>query len=401
MPQPFGGKDTPPMAGTPHLASAPLTQGTVEILPLSRNRPNVRRFLRVPYAIYRDDPLWVAPLLLDLEKVFTDANPLLHHADIQLWVAVRNGRDVGRIAGIVDQHHLKYQRDESAFFGFFESVNDPVVTHALFNAVRQWADSRHLRRLLGPMNPTTNDECGLLIDGFDSPPVLMMTYNPRYYLDLIAAEGFQKARDLLAFYIDLAQSPMDRLGRIANKVRARNPNLVFRPILKRSLRQDLDKVKAVYNSAWAENWGFTPMTDAEVDFMASRLKPLFTEGLVWLAAEDHEPAGFLLAMQDFNVALQPLQGRILSPGLFKALPYLLRWKSTPLCRVITLGVRSQDRGRGLESVMLYEGLQVGHRLGLIGAEASWILEDNVPMRRMLEVFGAKPYKTYRIYEGRV
>jgi hypothetical protein len=251
------------------------------------------------------------------------------------------------------------------------------------------------------MNPTTNDECGLLVDGFDSPPVLMMTYNPRYYADLIEGEGFRKARDLLAFYIDLSRSPMGRLGRIAEKVRARNPSLRFRPIRKAELREDLDKVKAVYNSAWAENWGFTPMTDAEVDFLASRLKPLFTEGLVWLAEEEGEPAGFLLAIQDFNVALQPLRGRLFSPGLLRAAPYFLRWRNPPLCRVITLGVRAQDRGRGLESVMLYEGLQVGHRLGLKGAEASWILEDNVPMRRMLEVFGARAYKTYRIYEGGV
>jgi hypothetical protein len=370
-----------------------------QIVALERTKRNVQRFLKVAHPIYLDYPHWVPPLRSDLSKVFYDANPLLNHAEMQLWVAVKDGRDVGRIAGIIDRHHLKYQRDESAFFGFFECVNDAGASHALFAAVRSWARERGLRGLLGPMNPTTNDECGLLVKGFDSEPVFMMPYNPQYYADLLESEGFRKAKDLLAFNIDLAKCPMGRLGRIADKVRSRNPSLQFRRIRRRYLRDDLEKIKNIYNSAWAENWGFTPMTDPEVDFLASRLLPLVHEGLIWLAEDQDEPVGFLLAIQDFNVALKSLNGRLLSPGLFSALPYLLRWKSPPLARVITLGVKSSHRGRGLESVMLYEGLQVGYRLGLRAAEASWILEDNVPMRRLLEIFGAEVYKIYRIYEG--
>jgi len=369
-----------------------------EIVELTRRRSDVRRFLNVSYPIYQGDANWVAPLLMDLEKVFTVANPLFQHAEMALWIAVRDGRDVGRIAGIVDQHHLQYHHDGAAFWGFFESAADPTVSEALFQTVRTWARQRGLQRLLGPMNPTTNDECGLLVEGFDRPPVFMMTYNPRYYLDLVDRAGFRKARDLLAFYIDLAKCPMDRLGRVAEKVRSRNPRLKFRPVRRRTLRHDLDRVKDVYNSAWAENWGFIPMTEPEVDFLASRLKPLFCEGLIWLAEEDEATVGFLLAIPDYNVAMQPLHGHLLSRGLFRALPYFLRWRTPPIARVITLGVKSNHRGRGLESVMLYEGLQVGYRLGLTGAEASWILEDNLAMRRLLEIFGAGVYKTYRLYE---
>jgi GNAT superfamily N-acetyltransferase len=372
-----------------------------QIVELSRRSPDVRRFLKVAYPIYEGDPHWVAPLLMDVEKVFTDANPLFGHAEMKLWVAVRDGRDVGRIAGVIDQHHLQYHHDGAAFWGFFETVDDPAVSEQLFNTVRAWARAKNCQQLLGPMNPTTNDECGLLVDGFNSPPVFMMTYNPRYYEDLIEGAGFQKARDLLAFYIDLAKCPMDRLGRVAEKVRSRNPGLVFRPVHRRALRNDLEKVKDIYNSAWAENWGFIPMTDPEVDFLASRLKPLFCEGLVWLTEDAGAPVGFLLAIPDYNVAMQPLRGHLISPGLVRALPYFLGWKVPPIARVITLGVKTEHRGRGLESVMLYEGLQVGYRLGLQGAEASWILEENVPMRRMLEVFGARVYKTYRLYEGQV
>jgi GNAT superfamily N-acetyltransferase len=388
------------MDSTPANLTAPVTlpDGTT-IQPLSLSPANVKRFINAAHPIYARDPHWIAPLTSDLAKVFSPANPLLKHAEIQLWIASRNGQPVGRIAGIIDQNHLKYQRDDSAFFGFFECTQDAAVSKALFHAVRQWARQKGMKNLLGPMNPTTNDECGLLIHGFDSSPVFMMPYNPEYYIQLLENEGLSKAKDLLAFYIDLAKCPMNRLGRIADKVRQRNPSLSFRRVRRKKLQEDLDKVKDIYNSAWAENWGFTPMTDAEVDFLAARLLPLVHEGLIWLAEEGDEPIGFLLAMQDFNVALKPLKGSLLSPGLLKALPYFLHWKNPDMCRVITLGVKSSHRGRGLESVMLYEGLQVGYQLGLKAAEASWILEDNVPMRRVLEVFGAEAYKTYRIYQS--
>lgn len=371
---------------------------TTQIVPVTRRARDVLRFLKVSYAIYGPDPHWVAPLLMDLRKVFTDANPLFAHAEMQLWVAVQGGRDRGRIAGIVDHNFNRAQGDRAAFFGFFECVQDPGVSQALFDAVFAWARGRGLRRVLGPMNPTSNDECGLLVAGFDSPPVIMMPYNPRYYLELVAAAGLRKARDLIAFHIDLAQCPMDRLGRIAGKTRQRWPELTFRPIRRQSLDADLGRIKEVYNEAWEANWGFVPMTDAEVDFLAVRLKPLLMEGLVWLAETEDQPVGFLLALPDYNGALQPLRGRVLTPKVLGLVPYLFGWKLPPRSRVLALGVKQAWRGRGLEAVMLFEGLRAGFQAGFVEAEASWILEDNVMMRRMLEVFGATPYKIYRLYE---
>ena len=276
----------------------------IEIVRLSRNPQQVLRFLKVSYGIYRDDPHWVAPLLVDLKKVFMDENPLFEHADMALWVATRGGQDVGRIAGILDQHHNRTQQDNAAFFGFFECVNDAEVSRQLFDAVFTWARQRGARRVLGPMNPTTNDECGLLVDGFDSSPVFMMTYNPRYYVDLVAAEGFCKAKDLLAFHMDVAQCPLERLGRIAEKTRQRHPEVTFTPVRRATLTRDLAKLKEVYNTAWQENWGFVPMTDAEIDFMASRLKPLLVEGLIWVAETPTEPVGFMLALPDYNLRAQ-------------------------------------------------------------------------------------------------
>ena len=373
----------------------------VEIVPLSRKAAEVRRFLKVSYGIYRDDPLWVAPLLMDLKKVFTDANPLFEHAEMALWVAVRNGQDVGRIAGILDRNHNQTQADSAAFFGFFESVNDAEVSRQLFDVVLAWARQQGVRRLLGPMNPTSNDECGLLVEGFDSSPVFMMTYNPRYYLDLVAAGGFRKAKDLLAYHVDVAQSPLNRLARVAEKVRLRHPELTFSPIRKATLARDLAKVKEVYNAAWQANWGFVPMTDAEVDFMANRLKPLLLEGLIWVAETSTEPVGFMLALPDYNIALKPLRGRLCTPKLLAFLPYLLGWKYPTWCRTVTLGVKEKYRNRGLETVMLTEGFRTGLKVGFTDSEASWILEDNVTMCRLMEVFNGKVYKRYRIYEREV
>lgn len=370
----------------------------VEIVRLSRTPRNVLRFLNVSYAIYERDPNWVAPLLMDLKKVFTDENPLFQHARMELWVARKGGRDVGRIAGVIDDHYNRSATVPSAFFGFYESTDDQEVSHALFQAVTAWARSEKLGCLQGPMNPTTNDECGLLVEGFESPPVFMMTYNPRYYLPLFEAEGLRKAKDLLAFHIDLATLPMDRLSRIAAKVRSRNPDLSFRPVLKKTLDRDIGKIKEVYNAAWGENWGFVPMTDSEVDFMAARLKPLLMEGLIWLAEAGEEPVGFLLALPDYNPAMQPLQGHLLTPKLFGFLPYFLGWKRPTRTRVLTLGVKEKYRSKGLESAMLIEGLKVGFAAGVRESEASWILEDNLMMCRILEAIGGRPYKRYRIYQ---
>jgi len=372
--------------------------GEVHIRPLNRRGSELQRFLKLSYSIYRDDPFWVAPLLMDIKKIFTDANPFFEHAEMQLWIAERDGRDVGRIAGTIDRHFNEFHQDRSAFFGFFECINDRDVSRRLFAAAMDWARGKGMTRMLGPLNPTTNEECGLLVDGFDSSPVLMMSYNPRYYADLITGEGFSKGKNLFAFAFDLANTPMDRFERIAAKVNQRAPDISIISVTRRNLEPALAQVKEIYNEAWRKNWGFVPMTDAEINFLAARLKPLLTEGLAYVARNSHEPVGFLLAMPDFNQAIKPLKGRLLTPNLLGFLPYLLGRKVPDTCRVITLGVKEKYKGRGIETAMLAEGLRTGFRLGFRTVEASWILEDNVPVQRLIELFGGKPYKTYRIYE---
>jgi len=373
----------------------------IQIVPLSRKSRDVLRFLKVSYGIYQNDPNWVAPLVMDMHKVFADTNPLFQHAEMQLWVARRDGRDLGRIAGIIERSHNEFHGERTAFFGFFECVDDATISAKLFETVANWAKQQGMTRILGPMNPTTNDECGLLVDGYDSPPVFIMTYNPRYYATLIESAGCTKAKDLLAFGFDIANGPRERFARFMTKFRKREPDVSSAPIEKKTLTAQLAKLKAVYNQAWEKNWGFVPMTDAEIDFMAERLKPLLTDGLAFVAETPQEPVGFLLAMPDYNEAFRPLHGRLLSPGIFRALPYLLGWKTPRYVRCLTLGVTAGYRGRGIEAAMLAESLTTCLRKGFERGEASWILEDNLAVQRTIGLFGGEVYKTYRIYERAV
>lgn len=373
----------------------------VEIISLPRQPRGVRRFFKLAHPIYAGDPNWVAPLVMDMQKVFSDTNPLFQHAEMQIWVARRDGRELGRIAGIIDRNHNEFHEERTAFFGFFECVNDAVVSSQLFNTVSDWAKQRGMTRILGPMNPTTNDECGLLVEGDDSPPVFMMTYNPPYYAQLIEGAGCTKAKDLLAFGFDIANGPKERFARFMQKFRKREPDIRITPIAKRTLTEQLAKVKAVYNQAWEKNWGFVPMTDAEIDFMAARLKPLLTNGLAFVAENAEEPVGFLLAMPDFNEAFRHVRGSLLSPGLLRALPYLLNWRTPRYVRCLTLGVIGKYRNRGIEAAMLAEALTTSLRMGFIRGEASWILEDNEPVQRTIGLFGGEVYKRYRVYERAV
>jgi GNAT superfamily N-acetyltransferase len=373
--------------------------GPIELIRLGRTPREVRRFLEVSYGVYRDDPHWVAPLLMDLEKVFTEKNPFFEHAQMEMWVATHAGQDVGRIAAIEDRLFNERQQKKTAFFGFYEAQEAPEISQVLFRTVFEWARARQFERLLGPMNPSSNDECGLLVKGYGTDPVFMMPYNPEYYAARIEEAGFSKAKDLLAFHIDLAYSPTDRLARVAERLQKRRGEVTFRPIRRRTLRSDLGKVKEVYNDAWEENWGFAPMTDGEIDFMAERLKLLLLEGLVWLAETPHEPVGFLLALPDFNQAIKPLHGRLWTRAMFGFLPYLLGWKRPSQVRVVVLGVKERYRNRGIEAAMLAEGLKAGARAGFTECEASWVLEENEKVRRVIELFGGTPYKVYRLYES--
>jgi len=376
--------------------------GSISVIPLDRAQAAERnRFIRLARLIYRNDPNWVAPLDSELQAVIGPRNPFFTHAEGQLWVAVREGREVGRIAAVVDHSHNALHRERTAFFGFFECIDCPATAAALFQAASDWAQLRGMAHLRGPMNPSINDECGLLVDGFDRPAVLMMSYNPPYYPALIEGAGFVRIKDLFAFIIEVASAPEQRLRRLRQSLARRNPEVTLQPVTRKSLPSDVPRIKRVYNDAWENNWGAVPLTGEEVDFLVERLKPLLVDGLVWLAEQRGEPVGFLLALPDFNEALHALSGRMLSLGLFRAVPYLLGWKRPAAMRLVALGVRQEFRGLGIEAAMLAETLRASQREGYRECEASWVLEDNTAVQRVIEVFGGRRYKTYRLYERAV
>jgi len=248
------------------------------------------------------------------------------------------------------------------------------------------------------MNPSINEECGLLIEGFGRPPVLMMTYNPPYYAGLYEDVGLVGCKDLFAYLVTLDSSSLARLDRLSARVIDRMPGVRVRPIETRHLERDLGKIRDIYNVAWEENWGHVPMTSGEIDFMAKRLTPILDPEIALLAETQEEPVAFLIAFPDHNEAIGRLRGRILSPRLLLALPYLIGLRRPRMARVVAMGVKPAYRKRGLEAVLFAQGLRALLRAGFETAELSWILEENVLVQRATEIFGANRYKTYRLYE---
>jgi hypothetical protein len=375
----------------------------VSIEPISRSKKDLHRFFDVADRIYRDDPNWVPPLRDDVAKVFNDKNPFLRHAEIQLFVARRGSADAGRIAAILDRNHNDFHGEKTAFFGFFESENDRAVSDALLAAAAGWARERGMEVLRGPANPTLNDEAGLLVEGFDSPPVVMMTYNPRYYVELLAGAGFRKAKDLIASWFEIGTEPLARFGPINERFRRRNRDIEIRKVSKSSLVADLPKIREVYNDAWEKNWGFVPMTPEEMDFMAARLKPLLDENFLFLAEVRRpdgslEPVGFMLSLPDYNTAIKPLHGRLLPFGWLR---FLLGIRKIRTLRVVTLGLKKDYRMRGIQSLMFEQGLRAALKRGLTGCEVSWMLEDNELVLRSVRLWGGRPYKTYRMYDKKL
>jgi hypothetical protein len=374
--------------------------GGIAIERIGRGKADLARFFDVADRIYAGDPNFVAPIRSDVAKVFQGENPFFRHGEIQLFLARQAGADVGRIAAILDRNHNAFHGEKAAFFGFFESTDDPTVASRLLESAAVWGRERKMTVLRGPTNPTLNDEAGLLVDGFDSPPVLMMTYNPRSYVGLIEGQGFRKAKDLLAYWFPLEEKPLERLSRVADRFRKREPDIVVRNVSKGGLARDLAKIRQVYNGAWEKNWGFVPMTPEEMDFMAKRLKPLLVEELLWIAEARKkdgtlEPVGFMLMLPDYNVAIAPTRGRLLPLGWLR---FLLATRNIKTVRVLTLGIAKEYRMRGIQSIMMADSLRFLLKKGYTGAEVSWLLEDNELVIGAVKLWGGKLYKTYRIYE---
>jgi len=353
-------------------------------------------FIRFPWKVYSGSSLWVPPLIKDQLHKFDPASPFRSHADMVFFLAQQNGETVGRIAGIIDHHYIEFHQEKTGFFGFFESVDDSDVAQLLFSSVSSWLRERGMERMIGPMNPSTNDECGLLIDAFDLPPCLMMPYNPPYYPVLLEGLGFKKAMDLYAYLLEKETFHHDRLERITQRILNKNPNLSVRPLNLRRFSEELKIVKEIYNNSWSKNWGFVPMTEEEIDDLAKSLKPLVVPDLVLFAYNGEEPVGFSAALPDYNVVLKHLNGTLGPFGLIKFLYYS---KKIKLVRIMLLGIKLAFQKKGIEGLLYIETFKRGIAKGYHQGECSWILENNLLMQHGIEAMGGKRYKRYRIYEA--
>lgn len=365
----------------------------LEIFPVE-GKKLLGEFLSLPFSLYQEDPLWVPPLKSELADLFIGKHPFCYHAEILGFLAKDKGRAVGRIAAIYDRNFVAYHGQEVGYFGFFECVEDPEVAAALFEAVEDFLARKGGKEIIGPLNPSTNYECGLLVEGFSSPPYLLMPYNPPYYLRLLEKVGFQKAKDLYAYLLVGEGRPPERLQRIAEKIKKRLTGVTIREADMRRLPQEIAQFVRIYHEAWANNWGFVPMSEEEVAYMAKALKPLIIPSLALFAELKGEPAGFILALPNYNRVLKALGGRITPWGIIKALWEKRRIKEL---RIPLFGIRPQFRLRGIDTLLYTEVFSRGWQMGYREAELSWVLEDNFSMRKAIESMGAVPYKVYRLF----
>jgi hypothetical protein len=365
------------------------------------DRGALKQFLLMPARLYAGDPHWVQPLTFErLEHLNPKKNPYFEHAEVAYWLAFRGERPVGRISAQVDRLHLERYADATGHFGFLEAEDDPEVFARLFETTEAWLRSRGMRRATGPFTLSINDETGLLIEGFETPPYLMMGHAPRYYRSRIEAEGYLKARDLIAYAFDVAAPPPPRARRMLARL-GKGAGLGFRPIEMRRFEEELQTIVDIFNDAWSDNWSFVPMTPAEVRHMGKSLKPIVRAEYAWIGEAHGEPAAMTVTLPNVNEAIADLGGRLLPLGWAKLL-WRLKVRGTRSARMPLMGVRKQYQGtpRGAALALgVIEAVRSWHAAhGAKEAELSWVLEDNRPTHDIILMVGGRPYKTYRVYE---
>lgn len=373
---------------------------SVDIRP-ARSRRDLKRFVKVPFGLHRDSPQWVPPLILDrMQFLNRRKNPWFEHGEAEYFIAERGGEPVGRITAQVDECWDETQGGSDAMFGFFESVDDASVAGALLDAATEWAAARGRTRILGPMDFTTNDEVGILIEGFELRPYILENWHPPYYKALLEAHGFGKAMDLLMWELELGRlkegERFDPAIHAAAERALHEEGVTIRSISMRNLAEEMRSFRSVYNDAWSDNWGFVPATDAEIEFHAKTLKQVIDEDWAYIAEKDGEAIGAALTLPDINQVLAKMGGRLLPLGWLR---FLRGRRKIDRLRVFALGVKREYHHTGVAAGLYLKHLETAGRPGTIeGGEMGWILETNEPMNRAMAGMGGKVVKRYRIYE---
>lgn len=371
----------------------------VTIVPVS-TPAELARFVRVPMRLNAADPHYVAPLIMERTEALTPkTNPFFAHAEVQLWLAVRNGRDVGRISAQIDELAPSDGGPRAGHFGLIAAEDDPAVFAALFAVAEAWLASRGCGRVQGPFNLSINEEVGLLVAGFHAPPMVMMGHDPAYVAARVEALGYRGIKDVHAFWSDLTADLPARVRKMID--RGPPPGVKLRMLDMSRYDEEVGVLTEILNDAWSENWGFTPTTEAETAQLAKSLKLVVDRRLAWFAEIDGEIAGFIVVLPNVNEAIRDLKGKLLPFGWAKLL-WRLKVKGLKTARVPLMGVRRKfagaRRGQLLPFLLIDAAQAEARKLGYKSVEMSWILEDNLPMRSILEAVDAQPYKTYRIYE---
>jgi hypothetical protein len=369
----------------------------IRVEPVS-DRATLKEFIRLPWKLYHSDPHWIPPLLIERLHTFSTKNPYFHHARWQCWIAYRGHEPVGRISAQIDDLYLSRYEDRTGFFGLLEAEQEASVFHALFQAAETWLQAQGIANVRGPFNLSINQECGLLVDGFDSPPMIMMGHARPYYAQCVERNAYEKVQDLLAYRIGIHFAFPPGVSLFLKKAKT---SMRIRPLRRKHLTEDLVIIKDIYEEAWSDNWGFLPFTDAEFSEIGQQLKLLVEDDFVQIAEIDGEPTAMLVAFPNIHEVIQDLNGRLFPWGWLKIL-WRLKASYPQSGRVALMGVRKRFQSSPMGAAMAY-GLieavrEAGLRKNIQQVEMSWILEDNKRMRHILESLGAEPYKTYRIYE---
>lgn len=356
------------------------------------------KFISLPWHISANlnDPQWVPPLRMENRLRMSERfNPFFKNARAKYFIAYDAGKPVGRISAHISDRFNEFQKVKWGFFGWFECVDDPEVAKALLERAENQLSEWGMEACVGPFNYTSNDECGLLIDGFDTPPMFLMTHNPQYYQSLIEKAGYEKGHDLLAYRIDATAEPPEGIVEIAEQIRSR-PDVNFRTWdIKNNLRRELLAFLDIFNAAWSRNWGYVPLAREELLSHEFELKRLLDEEIAFMAEVNGEPAGFSLSLPNLNEAIRHMNGKANPIAIWK---FLKAMKKVESLRVFALGVKPEHRTVGVASVFYVDTLRVARQRGYKYGEMSWILESNDAMNRAIKAMGGTVYKTYRIFK---
>jgi hypothetical protein len=370
----------------------------IDIIPV-QGRALLDRFIRLPERLHSNDPHYIAPLHLERKDALTSKNPFFGHAEVQFWIARRDGRDVGRISAQIDHQALAIRPDAAGQFGLLAAEDDPAIFQALLATAEDWLRARGKKHIQGPFNLNINEEIGLLIDGFDTPPMLLMGHDKPYIGNRLEEQGFAKEKDVYAYLYDITVDLPAGARRLLERPLPKE--LTVRRIDFKRYDDEIRTITEIFNDAWRDNWGFVPLTETETDYLAKSLKPLINPRLANIVERNGEPVGFLVGLPNLNEAIRDLGGKLLPFGWAKLL-WRLKVSGVKTARVPLMGIKRSASHGVIGSLLPFLLIDAVRKealsMGFTHIELSWILEDNMPMRRINESLGSVAYKTYRIYE---